>query len=119
MVRYTVKYILGTPADAYAAALGELARTGRVQVDAYGLNESMAQADNVAALLKALHRDEHAMGERIARRLVPHWPEGEAPVEITVHLVEGGASEGFVLDGETAPEFYIAIDKAGGDIAGV
>ena len=119
MVRNTVKYVPGTPLDGYAAALGEVSRTGRVQVDAYGLNDAVAQADSVANLLAALHRDEQAMSVRIAGRLAPHWPQGEAPVDITVHLVVGGASDGFVLDRETAPEFYIAIDKAGGDIAGL
>ncbi len=119
MVRNTVKYIPDTPADGYAAALGELARTGHVQVDAYGLNDSVAQADTVATLLTSLQRDAPAMAARIAGRLASHWPEGEAPVDITVHLVVGGASDGFVLDGETAPEFFVAIDKAGGDIAGL
>ena len=119
MVRNTVKYVPDTPADGYAAALGELARTGHVHVDAYGLNDSFAQADNVAVLLASLHHDEPAMAARIAGRLASHWPAGEAPVDILVHLVVGGASDGFVLDGETAPEFFIAIDKAGGDIAGL
>lgn len=119
MVRNTVKYIPDTPADGYAAALGELARTGQVQVDAYGLNDSIAQAETVAKLLASLHREEQAMAARIAKRLASHWPAREAPVDILVHLVVGGASDGFVLDGETTPEFFIAIDKASGDLAGL
>ncbi len=30
-----------------------------------------------------------------------------------------GVSDGFVLDGDTSPEFFIALDKAGGDLAGL
>ncbi len=118
MVRNTIKYLPDTPADGYLNALRELAHTGAIQRDDFGLGDAIADVDTVKQLLAAIKRDERAMGDRITRRLQTFWL-GQAPLEITVYLVVGGASDGFVVDGESAPEFYIAIDKANGDIAGL
>lgn len=118
MVRNTIKYVPGTPADGNLKSLRELAHTGAIKTDDFGLGDAIAGVDTVKRLLTAIKRDERAMSDRIIQRMLPFW-RGQASLEITVYLVVGGASDGFLVDGESAPEFYIAIDKASGDIAGL
>jgi hypothetical protein len=118
MVRNTIKYVPGTDSGVYVASLDELWRTGRVSTEGAYLDDAIAQAATVRDLVGALRADAAGLGDRIAARLAPEWA-GEPTVAITVYLVVGGASDGFVLDGETAPELYVAIDRAGGDLGGL
>lgn len=118
MVRNTLKYVPASPAEGYFASLRALAKDGSLAGDPYWLKAAVASAATIRTLLAAVKRDEQAMSSRIASRLGAHWKSDQS-VSVTVYLVIGGASDGFVLDGEDAPEFFIAIDKAAGDLAGL
>ena len=118
MVRNTIKYVPDSPAEGYVASLRELAATGKLATDPYGLGDAVANSAGIKTFMAAIRKAERGMESRIAARLVPYMKQSD-PFAITVHLVIGGASDGFVIDGSTAPEFFIAIDKAGGDIAGL
>lgn len=118
MVQNTLKYVPASPREGYRDSLREIAQTGAVKADPYQLAEAVRTADSIRQLVGAVHRGEAAMARRIAQRLAPHW-HGQPGVLITVRLVVGGVSDGFVLDGDTTPQFFIALDKAGGDIAGL
>ena len=118
MVRNTIKYVPESPRDGYQASLREIASTGQLSSDPFQLAEAVKAAGSIRTLAAAVEADRAAMARRIASRLAPHW-KGQPPVKITVHLVIGGVSDGFVLDGDAAPEFYVALDKAGGDLAGL
>lgn len=118
MVRNTIKYLPDSPRDGYRAALREIAAGGALTSDPYQLADAVRTAATIRALVAAVERDKAAMGGRIARRLAPHWP-GQPELTIRVRLVVGGVSDGFVLDGDTSPQFFVALDKAGGDIAGL
>lgn len=118
MVRNTIKYVPALPPDGYRDSLRQIATTGTLRSDPYQVLDAVQNAASVRTLLAAVNRDHDAMAARIAKRLAPHW-KGQAPVEIMVRFVVGGVSDGFVLDGDTSPEFFIALDKAGGDLAGL
>lgn len=92
--------------------------TGSLKSDPYQLADAVRGAATVRRLLAAVNREQAAMAARISTRLAPHW-KGQASVAITVRFVVGGVSDGFVLDGDTSPQFFIALDKAGGDLAGL
>ena len=118
MVRNTLKYVPDSPRDGYRASLREIATTGAPMSDPYQVANAVKNAATVRTLLAAVVREQATMAARISARLAPHWKR-QAPVIITVRFVVGGVSDGFVLDGDTSAEFFIALDKAGGDLAGL
>lgn len=118
MVRNTLKYVPDSPPDGYRASLREIATTGALKSDPYQVADAVKGAATVRTLLTAVMREQAEMAARISTRLAPHW-KGQAPVTITVRFVVGGVSDGFVLDGDSSPQFFIALDKAGGDLAGL
>lgn len=125
MVRNTIKYVPDSPPDGYRSSLREIAKTGSLKSDPYQLADAVKDAGTLRTLLATLGVEQLAMASRISKRLAPHWNgqaphwNGQAPVTITVRFVVGGVSDGFVLDRDTTPEFFIALDKAGGDLAGL
>jgi hypothetical protein len=85
---------------------------------AFGLRVAYANRAEVRALVRALRADERAIARRMIARVAPYAPP-LGPVTVRIVFVAGGLSDGFVLEEDAAPTFYVALDRAGGDAVGV
>jgi hypothetical protein len=118
MVGNTIQYLPEKPPGGDRESLRVLSRGGSLTSDPFWLGEAVADAAAIQSLLDTIRRDEAAIAGRIAWKLAPHC-QGECPGTTTIYLVVGGGSDGFVVDGDGAPHFFVAIDKSGGDLAGL
>ncbi|MEO8383349.1 MAG: DUF5700 domain-containing putative Zn-dependent protease [Acidobacteriota bacterium] len=117
MVDNTTKYIPGDTRETFRAAMKEFATTRKSTIGHFGLEESAQQSAEVRALIAELQADASLFAEVSGPigRYMPPLPYFTA----TVYGVTGGASDGFVLDGDPEPAFYMALNRAEGDVQGV
>ena len=83
----------------------------------FGLGEAAANAAAARHAMTAL-RDDVDLTTDVTAALGRCLPAC-GPLEVTVHCVVCGVSDGFVLDDDPAPEFFVAVDRSLGDAAGV
>jgi hypothetical protein len=76
---------------------------------------SRVEVNSLIAELKA-HEAEIIRG--MLAELNPYQPP-TGPLTVTVYFVAGGSSDGFVVYGDNEPAFFVALDKASGDLDGV
>ena len=84
----------------------------------FGLRIAYANRAEVQSLLGALEGDEAAIKRRIVERVTQYAP-AVGRVTVRVVFLAGGVSDGFVVEGDNTPTFYVALDRASGDLAGV
>jgi putative zinc-dependent peptidase DUF5700 len=117
MVDNTTKYVPGDTRQTFRAAVKEFVNTRRSTIGHFGLEESAGRSAEIRTLIGELKADGNLFGE-VAGPIsgyMPPLPHFTA----TVYGVAGGVSDGFVLDGETKPAFYMALNRAEGDVQGV
>ncbi|MEO6225163.1 MAG: DUF5700 domain-containing putative Zn-dependent protease [Sphingomicrobium sp.] len=118
MVDNTTKYVPSHTHALFADAMKEYVRTRKSTIGpAFRLGESADQAPQIRSLITRLKNDRRLRLE-ITRPLVRYLPP-IPPVTATVYGVVGGASDGFVVDNDPEPAFYMALNRAEGDAAGV
>lgn len=117
MVDNTTKYIPADTRQTFCAAVKEFVTTRKSTTGNFRLDESHDKAGEIRALIAAMKADPHLIAEVTAPidRYLPPLPH----FTVTVYGLTGGVSDGFVPDDETQPAFYIALNRAEGDAAGV
>ncbi|MFL5239268.1 MAG: DUF5700 domain-containing putative Zn-dependent protease [Rhizomicrobium sp.] len=117
MVANTTKYIPEDTAQVFRIALKEFIATGKVTHGHFGIS---AVADRQAAARAAMAalKSDSAIAAEITAPVRRYQPE-TGPLTATVYCVAGGASDGFVMDGDPEPAFFMAIDRSQGDADGV
>jgi hypothetical protein len=117
MVANTTKYIPEDTAEVFRIALKEFIATGKVTHGHFGLS-SVAEHEAAARAVIAALRSNPAIAAEVTAPIKPYQP-ASGPITATVYCVAGGASDGFVLDGDPEPAFFMAIDRSQGDVDGV
>lgn len=118
MVDNTTKYVPSHTRELFREAVKEFIATRKSTIaPAFRLGESYKQRADVLALIGTLRNDPDLESE-IIRPLAGYMPP-LTDVTPTVYSVVGGASDGFVPDNETQPAFYMALNRAEGDVDGI
>lgn len=118
MVDNTTKFVPGHDRAMFRAAVKEFVSTRKSTIGpAFRLEESHARAAEIRTLIHAL-RSEPGLEAGIVGPVARYLPD-LGPLTFTVYSVAGGASDGFVPDDEGRPAFYMALNRASGDIHGV
>jgi hypothetical protein len=117
MVDNTTKYLPADTRGTFRAALKEFVTTRRSTIGHFSLDESAERSGEIRALVTKLNANAHLFAEvtEPIGRYMPPLP----PFTATIYGVVGGVSDGFVLDKEAQPAFYIALNRAEGDVQGV
>ncbi|HEX2209367.1 MAG TPA: DUF5700 domain-containing putative Zn-dependent protease [Longimicrobium sp.] len=93
-------------------------RTKRGDENSYfQLGDAWRQREQVRALLAATRRDSAAIVRQMLSRLEPYRPD-TGPLDIGVHFVAGGVSDGFAFE-DDPPAFYANLVRAQGDLHGL
>ncbi|MBV8799116.1 MAG: hypothetical protein JO208_04820 [Alphaproteobacteria bacterium] len=116
MVANTTKYLPKDTAEVFRAALKEFITTGKVTHGHFGLSGIAAHEADARAAIAAL-RSDVTLATEITAPIKPYQP-ATGPLIATIYCVAGGASDGFVLDGDPEPAFFMAIDRSKGDVNG-
>jgi hypothetical protein len=117
MVANTTKYIPDDTAEVFRIALKEFIATGKVTHGHFGLSSVAEHEATARAAIAALESDP-AIAAEVTAPIKPYQP-ASGPITATIYCVAGGASDGFVLDGDPEPAFFMAIDRSQGDVDGV
>src|SRR5688572_4721001 len=117
MVDNTTKYFPSDTRDAFRAAVKQFVTTRKSKFGHFRLDESAKKSAEIRALIAKLEADTNLFAEVTGplSRYVPPLPHFTA----TVYGTTGGASDGFVLDDDTQPAFYVALNRAEGEVQGV
>ena len=116
-VANTTKYLPDHKEDAFHTALRTWIETRREPWGHFSLEFAAEHSAEVRELIEEL-RAESGLINEVQRPLERYLP-ATGPLAVTVHSVVCGVSDGFVLDGQAAPAFYMALDRAQGDAQGV
>lgn len=118
MVDNTTKYVPSHTRQMFRSAVKEFVETRKTTVGKnFRLDESYERAAEIRSLIDRLRADQDLQAE-ITGPISKYLPPlGLLPV--TVYSVVGGASDGFVPEDETEPAFYMALNRAAGDVEGV
>jgi hypothetical protein len=118
MVDNTTKYVPSHTRELFRAAVKEFVTTRRSTIaPAFRLGESYERRGEILALIRELRSNPDLEAE-ITRPLAGFVPP-LGNLTATVYSVVGGASDGFVPDNERQPAFYMALNRAEGDVDGV
>lgn len=117
MVANTTKYLPEDTEEVFRAALKEFVATGKVTRGHFGISGIAAHEGDARAAISAL-RSDVSLAAEITAPIKPYQP-ATGPLAATIYCVAGGASDGFVLDGDPEPAFFMAIDRSEGDVDGV
>lgn len=117
MVDNTTKYFPGDTRGTFRAAVKEFVTKRKSTLGHFRLEESYENSAEIRALIAKLQADENLFADvtEPVSRYMPALPQ----FTTTVYGVAGGASDGFVVDDETQPAFYMALNGAGDDAEGV
>lgn len=117
MVDNTTKYLPGDTRQVFRQALKQYVATRRVTVGHFGLKSADDHTADARKAVTALKSDANLTVEVTAP--VTHYPPASGPLTVVAYCVAGGASDGFVVDGDPSPSFYMAIDRSQGDADGI
>lgn len=118
MVTNTIKYFPTNTLEGFYEAVREAAATGKQSKGDYQLDFVVHYKTQIRDLLTKLKAQEPEIVADIVRDITKYQPNsGRLP--ITIYFVAGGVSDGFVLDNDAEPAFFVALDKASGDFIGV
>lgn len=84
----------------------------------FALDQVFRTREQVRSLIRDLKANESAIVRGMLQELAVHRPPTGA-ITATVYFVVGGSSDGFVLDHDDESAFFVALDKAHGDLDGV
>jgi hypothetical protein len=117
MVDNTTKYIPADTRAVFRAALKEYVASRRVTQGHFGLGFAAGHASDARRVIAELEADARLAG-RVLDPIRRYQPDS-GPLAVTVYCVAGGASDGFVLDRDPEPAFFMAVDRSQGDVDGV
>jgi len=113
----TTKYLPDHTEQAFRAAVREFVETRREPWGHFSLAFATERASEALGLIDALKADPLLL-EQVKQPLNRYLPAC-GPLNVTVHCVVCGVSDGFVLDTGSEPAFFMALDRAQGDVQGV
>jgi hypothetical protein len=117
MVDNTTHYFPGDTRDAFRAALTDFVTTRKSTNARFALDDAYDKASEVRALITKLEAD-RTLTDQVAGPLARYMPALPA-FTATVYGTTGGVSDGFVMSDDTQPAFYMALNRAEGDVSGV
>jgi len=117
MVANTTKYIPEDTSEVFRTALKEFVATRKVTHGHFGISGIAEHEADARAAIAALQADV-ALTAEITAPIKPYQP-ATGPLVATIYCVAGGVSDGFVLDGDPEPAFFMAIERSQGDVDGV
>ena len=117
MVDNTTKYIPTDTRETFRAAVKEFVTTRKSKIGNFRLDESARKSAEIRTLITKLKADTNLVAEvtRPIARYTPPLPQ----FTTTMYGTTGGVSDGFVLDDGTPPAFYMALNRAEGEVQGV
>lgn len=118
MIANTTKYLPRNNLAGFAAAVRQVAATGKESTGDFQLDDVWSHRAQIHALIAALRADERSTTTRITDTLLRYAPMARG-VTITVHFVAGGVSDGFLLDNDPNLEFFVALGKGDQDLPGL
>ena len=113
----TTKYLPADTRDVFRVAIRNFVETGQARVGHFGLASAHAWKPKPRALIEKL-RASGDLAAGIAAPVNRYRPDA-GMLDVTAYCVAGGASDGFVIDGDPERAFFMAIDRAQGDLEGV
>ena len=116
-VANTTKYLPDHTEEAFRTALRTWIDTREEPWGHFALAFAAEHAAEVRELVGGLNAEQGLISE-IQAPLDRYLP-ATGPLDVMVHSVVGGVSDGFVLDGQADPAFFMALDRAQGDVQGV
>jgi hypothetical protein len=117
MVDNTTRYIPTDTRETFRAALREFVTRRKSTIGHFRLDESYEQSAEIRGLIAAVKADANLVAE-VAEPVSRYMPP-LGHFTATVYGVVGGASDGFVRDDEAEPSFYVALNRAEGDLQGL
>lgn len=118
MVDNTINYFPVNTHERFRTDMQSFVRTRKYERGDFSLDWVHHYQDQIRRLLAELKNAEPELIPGIVAELTRYQPK-TGDLEITVYFVVGGVSDGFVLDADPEPAFFVALDKASGDLAGV
>lgn len=118
MVDNVTRYAATYGRDQFQGELRAFVRTQQTIRSPFGLGQVFRNRAQVRSLIAELQRKEAAISKGMLKQLEPFRPR-TGRLAVTIYFVTGGSSDGFVLDGDDEPAFFVALDKADGDLPGV
>ena len=118
MVANTIKYVPSNTRQGFESAVREVATRGHEVTGDYQLDDVVQNSATIWQTIQLLRAHQQAISEDMARSFHRYAPMVH-DVTITLHFVVGGASDGFVLDGDPQPELFVALGKGDQDLPGI
>lgn len=104
--------------DAFVRDVMRAVNQGTTSRGPFRLDSVRVRSPEILDMIEQLRSNENAYKTQLAQRLERYAPAG-APPDVKVYFVAGGSSDGFVLDDEHEPAFFVRLDKSGGEIEGI
>jgi hypothetical protein len=118
MVDNVTRYAVTYDRDQFQAELRAFVQTHQSIRSPFGLGQVFRNRAQVRSLIADLQGKEATIIKGMLKQLEPFRPR-TGKLAATIYFVTGGSSDGFVLDGDDEPAFFVALDKANGDLPGV
>jgi len=116
-VANTSKYLPDHTEDAFRTVLRTWVETRQEPWGQFSLRFAAQHASEARKLIEELKAEPGLISE-VQAPLLRYLP-ATGPLEVTVHSVVCGVSDGFVLDDQADPAFFMALDRAQGDAQGI
>jgi hypothetical protein len=117
MVDNTTHYLPDQTRDTFRAALTEFVTKRKSTIGHFALDDSYDKSGEIRTLIAKLEADS-TLTNQVAGPLARYMPKLPA-FSATVYGTTGGVSDGFVTADDPRPAFYMALNRAQGDVQGV
>ena len=118
MVDNTIKYFPANTRDRFRTDMQNFVRTRKYPEGDFALDWINHYRAQIIELISTLRKGEETIVPQVVSDLARYQPD-TGNLDIVVYFVAGGVSDGFVLDRDPEPAFFVALEKASGDAAGV
>lgn len=113
----TTKYFPQSTRDVFRAAIKEYVATRKESQGEFGLRWTAKYSGDAVKAMEGLKAEPDLLAQ-ITGPINRYRPDS-GPLPVTVYCVICGVSDGFVLDGDPEPAFFMAIDRSQGDVQGI
>ena len=102
----------------FGVELRDFGQTQKTFTSPFAFDRVFRTRQETRTLITTLRANETTLIRELQTRLEPYRPP-IGPLTVTGYFVVGGSSDGFVLDRDDEPAFFVALDVANGDVIGV
>jgi hypothetical protein len=118
MVDNTTKYEPSHTRRLFRDTVKEFVTTRKSTIGPVFRLQQIADHDQQIRGLISRLRTNRNLAAQISNPVRPYIQNLPTP-QVTIYSVVGGASDGFVIDNDPRPAFYMALNRAAGDVSGV